>query len=295
MEPTDIKTSITNSLSYIRKIIYSDEKSDPNNISANEIIILLKWISTISEGNKLYVKSLEITANSVFTQLYRTFIKTESREDTLQFLYFIENKSLEILDKYVNDHKKGDLLKKNLVNQQANNLVNAIILSIDGIVALKKTYIEDKMFCCFIDNLIENTIVSKFSELKCINSFSFSELIDINNILEKIKCGKVENVVKEKSEENKSEEVVKEIVVKEETKNDLKEEIKSVNIINENYCNSKVIENPIKNKEFQISTELKDLKISTKKSDKRDELQDNDYDNDCFDEKELEEDEIDEL
>ena len=89
IKSSNIKSSITDSLSYIRKIIYSsEEKSDPNNISANEIIILLKWISTITEGNKLYVKSLEITANNIFNQLYRTFINTESREDTLTIFIF---------------------------------------------------------------------------------------------------------------------------------------------------------------------------------------------------------------
>src|SRR5579864_6290867 len=97
-ERIDIKSSIMESLSYIRKIIYSAEKDD-SEISANEIIILLKWLSTIAEGNKVYIKSLTIAQNTMFTKLYRTFIDNESREDTLQFLYFIVNKSLEILDK----------------------------------------------------------------------------------------------------------------------------------------------------------------------------------------------------
>src|SRR5271170_4425472 len=191
IKSSNIKSSITDSLSYIRKIIYSsEEKTDPNNISANEIIILLKWISTITEGNKLYVKSLEITANNIFNQLYRTFINTESREDTLQFLYFVENKSLEILDKYVKDFKgkHTDTITKNFIDQQVSSLVNSIVLSIDGIVALKKTYIDDKMFCCFIDNLIENTIISKFLELKCYNIFTSTNLLNTTILLNKIKC-----------------------------------------------------------------------------------------------------------
>jgi hypothetical protein len=272
---SDVKTSITNSLLYIRGIIGSANPSNPDEISDNEMIILLKWISTITEGNKLYVKSLEITTNTVFTQLYRTFIKTESRSDTLQFLYYIENESLKLINKYIQLINKADITKRLLINQQTKMLVNAIILSLDGVIALKKTYIEDKMFCCFIDNLIENTIHSKLLELKCTNLFDFASSIDLESILNKIKI-KEDKIIDNKNIE-KDKNIEKEIKVIEQ--NDKKF------IENEQKIVKKEINEKYYNKEFQISTELKDFK----KSEKSEKSEEADYDNDCFDQLEEEE------
>ena len=292
-ETKTIKTSIMESLSYIRKIIYSDEKDDAE-ITANEIIILLKWLSTISQGSKVYIKTLTISQNTVFTQLYRTFIDNESREDTLQFLYFIENKSLEILDKYRKDmynlskntSSEVNEIKKNTINQQAKNLINAIIDSINGIISLKKTYIDDKMFCCFIDNLVENTIISKFSELKSCKIFTCLDELDINIVLGKIKVNLViienyinkddkndkKNEIKELQNEGKTDEI-------KETQNEKKkDEIK--NGKKNDGEKKEIMENK---KEFQISRELKEL--VDRRISHFDKNEDNsDYDNDTFDE-----------
>lgn len=259
-ENKNVKASIIDSLSYIRKIIYSDEK-DNSEITVNEIIILLKWLSTIAEGNKVYIRSLTITQNNLFTKLYRTFINSESREDTLQFLYFITNKSLEILDKYNDILKKCEEIKKITINQQVKNLIMALCESINGIIALKKTYNEDKMFSCFIDNLVENIILSKFLELK---SYKFINIdyVDINNMLSKLKQEK-ETVLKvEENYINKKEEILK--VEEPKEKEEPKKELKL----------SKEFKDELK--EFQISQELKDFK--------KNDNDDCDYDNDVFDE-----------
>lgn len=258
-ENKNVKASIIDSLSYIRKIIYSDEK-DNSEITVNEIIILLKWLSTITEGNKVYIKSLTITQNNLFTKLYRTFINSESREDTLQFLYFIINKSLEILDKYNDILKDCDEIKKITVNQQVKNLIMAICESLNGIIALKKTYIEDKMFGCFIDNLVENIILSKFIELGSYSSMNI-DYVNINNILSKLKY---------------KEDIIKEIKVEENyvDKNKVEENILKIEEPKKELKISKEFKDELK--EYQISRELKDFK----KND-NDEC---DYDNDTFDE-----------
>lgn len=263
----NIKTSIIQSLSYIRKIIYSDSDKDNSEITVNEIIILLKWLSTITEGNKLYITSLTISPNNLFTKLYRTFIKSESREDTLEFLYFIINKSLEILDDFNTKLNECDNENKKMnICFQINNLVNAICDSVSGIISLKKTYDDDKMFSCFIDNLIENLILSKFLELKNIKHVNINE----DRILSKLKSKEIkidENYNPINKEIKVENEVLKteEPNFEQEFKNEPKKELKFSKEFKEDL------------KEFQISRELKDLK-------KKDNESDYDYDNDVFDE-----------
>jgi len=156
-----------------------------------------------------------------------------------------------------------------LVNQKTKNLVNAIILSLDGVIALKKTYMEDKMFCCFIDNLIENTIYSKLLELKCINLFDFTNSIDLNSILNKIKITDIKEDKKEIIEDKK-----------ENLLNLNEKYYKSTSIIKENKTNKDDKEKIEKiEKEFQISTELKDFK-------NKENNEETDYDTDCFDQEE---------
>lgn len=154
-------------------------ESDP--LQYQECIIILKWLSTIKEHEKLDISSLQIYSNSIFNNIYRSFTLNESRHTSLQFIYQIINDSIKLLSSLYENYKLGTIKK-----QQVENLILAITGSCQGIRNLKVTYSSDRMLICFIDSIIEDTITIKFIEIydSSPELFSENELI-LNRIKKK--------------------------------------------------------------------------------------------------------------
>jgi hypothetical protein len=171
-----IQTSIKKNFSHLRSDLSTKNSENSELLSFQESIIILKWISTIKPGEKLDTKHLQILSNTISVSLYRTFFSGETRNTTFQFINYVVNQAIKLIDKYLEEYNKNSIYKK-----QLSNLILALGLACDGIKNLKITYKDDRMFLCFIDSLIENVIVLKFNELSELSS----ELVD-NDIIRKL-------------------------------------------------------------------------------------------------------------
>jgi hypothetical protein len=136
------------------------EKEILSCLSHQEIIIILKWLSTIEKNEKLDINKLTIYSNNLPNRIYRTIINnipfngiSESRHSTLEFITYIIDESINMLDEVYNSYLKDNSNKK-----QLENIINIINNCCLGIENLKYTYLNDRMFVCVIDTLLEQKI-----------------------------------------------------------------------------------------------------------------------------------------
>ena len=114
----------------------------------SEIISRLKFIGNIQEGEKINVKNLYIQPDGIITKLSRTLYSQDSRNNTLTFVTNTIKESFNILNMYMKtNHQSKTLLCYNIYNDLKNVSI--------GLENLKKTYVEDLMFCCRITGLIQ--------------------------------------------------------------------------------------------------------------------------------------------
>lgn len=110
----------------------------------------LKFISRIKKGDKILVKDMVIQPPGIITQLTRTFINPDNKENAR---FFIENTirhAIELLKFNVKTDKLSD-------RSMCKHIVRDIRLACtNGIQNLKYTYKDDIMFCCNIDTLTED-------------------------------------------------------------------------------------------------------------------------------------------
>lgn len=131
----------------------------------DDIIPRIKFIGKIQKGEKINVKYMNIQQDNFLTKLSRSFIHTDTRANTLTFIQNTLKKGFEILSNHLESTKQYD---KSL----CQNLMNDLRTCKSGLLNIKETYIEDLMFCCKIDSLIEETdarlndIELKYSYLK---------------------------------------------------------------------------------------------------------------------------------
>jgi len=131
----------------------------------DDIIPRIKFISKIQKGEKINVKHMQLVQDNIITKITRSFINNDTRSNTFTFIHTTIKKGFEILMMHiVNDHPFDRALCQNLVNDLRQCKT--------GMLNIKDTYIEDLMFCCKMDALIEETdariqdIESKFHFLK---------------------------------------------------------------------------------------------------------------------------------
>lgn len=110
----------------------------------------LKFIARIKEGDKINVRHLYVQPAGWLTRLARTFISQDNRMNTLSFIEDTIKRSFDIITLCQYSSKSAD---RTLIS----NVINDIEASIQGMSNLKITYIDDTMYCCKIDTLIEYT------------------------------------------------------------------------------------------------------------------------------------------
>ena len=116
--------------------------------SNEDIIPKLKFISRLNKGDKINVKNLYIQSNNFMNRISRSFINIDDRTNTLIFVNNTIKKGFELFLKHIECNNPFD----HIVCQ---NLLYDLKNSTNGLLNLKETYVDDIMFICKIDSLIE--------------------------------------------------------------------------------------------------------------------------------------------
>jgi hypothetical protein len=114
----------------------------------SEISSRVKFIAKIQRGEKVDTRHMLVHADSLYNQICRTIFSTPDRNCTYQFVETTIKLCFEIITVHRQSHKIEDRCI-------VFNLVNDLRAAVKGINNLKDTYIEDRMFCCKLDTLIE--------------------------------------------------------------------------------------------------------------------------------------------
>ena len=138
----------------------------------NDILSKLKFISRIQKGEKINVNGLYIQTEGYATTISRTFVRPESRQQTLSFLQTTIEKSIELIREYISSENYA----KNL---SSLNIIDDLTESKKGVNNLKTTYSEDIMFGCNMDSLIQNIDI-EISDIKRAHSDIFDNTVEVN-------------------------------------------------------------------------------------------------------------------
>lgn len=131
----------------------------------DDIIPRIKFIGKIQTGEKMNVKHMQIQQDSILTKILRTFIHTDTRMNTFTFINYSIKKGFEILAMHLDNN---DIFDRSL----CQNLIHDLKQCKFGMQNVKETYMDDLMFCCKMDTLIEDTdariqdLEAKFGFLK---------------------------------------------------------------------------------------------------------------------------------
>ena len=125
---------------------YSQPKGMDSGIS--EISSRVKFISKIQRGEKVDTRHMLVHADSLYNQICRTIFSAPDRNCTYQFV----ETTIKLCFEIISVHRQSPKIEDRCV---VFNLVNDLRAAIKGINNLKDTYIDDRMFCCKLDTLIE--------------------------------------------------------------------------------------------------------------------------------------------
>jgi hypothetical protein len=140
--------------------IFSPATSLNNNADTQrQALTRLKFIGTLTPNEKIDSRTLQIESNSYWTSFKRTFLTGDSRKSTLLFFSSTIDRSFEIIAAHLHSKDVSDQIF-------CANILQDLILSINGLEAAKKTYSEDKLFVCELKVLIENITAKLFQYQK---------------------------------------------------------------------------------------------------------------------------------
>jgi len=125
-----------------------ESKSNKLTKDYRETITKLKFLATLSEGDRIDTKNIYIESTNFLTPLKRLFSR-ESRSTTLPFIYGIIYDSFEVLISVIDSKEKGNIIF-------STNIIQDLLNAINGLVCLQKTYSADKMMVCEMNYLIEH-------------------------------------------------------------------------------------------------------------------------------------------
>lgn len=115
-----------------------------------QVISRLKFIGRIKEGEKINVRGNPfVQPNDITTSFSRTFLRTDNRQNTLNFFQDTIESSFKLLYLYSRSKLKSDQIS-------CYHLINDLRAAKIGIQNSRRTYISDTMYCCKIDTLLEN-------------------------------------------------------------------------------------------------------------------------------------------
>lgn len=112
-----------------------------NNITS-DIISKLKFISRIKAGHKIDTRAMRIQENTYFNAFIRTLFP-DNRHNALGLFKEIITKAFQSIA-----HCDDDILVSNIIDDIRN--------CISGLENFKTTYIDDVMFTCEIDTLVDD-------------------------------------------------------------------------------------------------------------------------------------------
>ncbi len=137
----------------------------------NDVISKLKFIGKIQKGDKINVKNMNVQSDGLLTRFTRGFIYFDNRQNTLTFIHNTVKKSFEIISHHLNSkHTFDKIIFENMVKDLKD--------SVKGMENLKETYMNDIMFCCKLDTLIEE-IKARLTEMnKLENKVIIEEKVD---------------------------------------------------------------------------------------------------------------------
>lgn len=118
-------------------------ESDPN-----EIIAKLKFISKLNKGDKINVKNLYVQQNNFLDRVNRSFFNIDDRSNTLLFINNTIKHAFELFYVYIKEKEPYHQI-------QAKNVISDLQLVKKGLLHLKETYLDDIMFTCKIDTIIQ--------------------------------------------------------------------------------------------------------------------------------------------
>lgn len=119
----------------------------------SETLSKLKFIGKIKEGEKINVKYMYVQPCGLLTRISRTLLYQDNRTNTFNFIEATIQRSLDIVTLSKFSSKSAD-------KSTIHNIIKDLQEALKGIENLKKTYIDDVMFCCKIDTLIQKTDAS---------------------------------------------------------------------------------------------------------------------------------------
>jgi len=125
----------------------------------------LKFIGKIKKGEKINVKDMAVQPNNMYTKIHRSLVIVDNRNNTLSFILETIKKSFDELLTHL-DKSKDNLFDLNISTNMIQDLENSKI----GLNNLKDTYLDDLMFCCKIDTMIQD-VDARLEEIKSNYSF----------------------------------------------------------------------------------------------------------------------------
>lgn len=133
------------------------------NSNNDDIIPKLKFISRLSKGDKINVKNMYIQQNNFYNWISRSFFNIDDRANTLMFVHTTVKRGFDLLLHHIDSYNPFDIiLCQNLYQDLRNTKI--------GFLNLRETYVDDVMFTCRIDALVEETD-AKLSELETKHRF----------------------------------------------------------------------------------------------------------------------------
>lgn len=116
----------------------------------------LKFYALLKPREKIEKSEpLSVANDTYFNSLRRTFSYTGNRYSNLEDITNTINDSFKFLDEYMKDKQKHKL-KIQFLLTDINKLLN------EGLMNLKQTYINDRMFVCKIESIIESIKLNLF-------------------------------------------------------------------------------------------------------------------------------------
>lgn len=132
-----------------------------------ELLAKLKFISKIQPSEKVNLREMRVYPDDLFTTIWRTLFRDNSRTKTLIFLQDTIDKAFEIVNNYKNSERKSDIIMVQNILFDLNNCKQ-------GLHNLKETYSTDRKFNCDI-TIITECIDARLSELESFISIPTSQ------------------------------------------------------------------------------------------------------------------------
>jgi hypothetical protein len=139
-------------------------------LTSDDVFVNLRLISRIEVGNKLIQSDNHINIDTSYFQSITRRFRGNSRNETIKFISLVLHKAFELNDKLLEDKSPDSIQTLLRLNSDFKN-------SLFGLINLKQTYSNDKLFQSEIDVKMDDIQLRLDNNLKHIN---FSCLVTNN-------------------------------------------------------------------------------------------------------------------